>query len=251
MQHGRQQLAEFAHAARITTAGEIAAGLAHELNQPVTSIVQFCDAALSIAQRFDSKRRDELIDVLTETVAQARRAGDIIHGLRRFLGRREPLRSLHSIDDIIMETAALMRPICDAQNVELSLTLADRLPLVPVDKTQISQVLVNLIRNSADAMVAANSNTRRITISTQGDDRLAWGILVTTRDTGPGVDEDTAARLFKPFHSSKPNGLGMGLWISRSIVESHGGRLWANAQARGGATFHFSLPAANEDDDGV
>lgn len=245
----QRKQAELALEARLTTAGEMAAGLAHELNQPVTSIIHFCDVALSIARDFDPKRRDQLIEVLTDATAQSQRAGDIIHNLRRFLGHRESKRSPHALNGIISEAAAFIRTDCERHGVELELSLTDGLPDVRVDSIQISQVLVNLAKNSIDAMKNADAGTPRITISTKLDDNRVHSVQVSVQDTGPGVDQDMAARLFEPFQTNKPNGLGMGLWISRSIIESHGGRLWADEAAAGGAAFHFSLPAGGEGED--
>jgi two-component system CheB/CheR fusion protein len=245
-QHRRQ--AEFAHEARVTTIGEMAAGLAHELTQPITSVVHFCDVAAAIARKFDPKRQDELNEVLSDATAQAQRAGAIIHNLRRFLGRRGPLRTVQSINEITERASRFLADMCTQHGVSVRFSLAKALPPVAVDATQIEQVLVNLIRNGIEAIAEADSERREIVIETQRDNNLVGSVQVTVRDSGPGFDPETAERLFEPFRTDKPNGLGMGLWISRSLVESHGGRLWCDEAATGGAAFHFSLPVADEEE---
>jgi two-component system CheB/CheR fusion protein len=245
----QRRQAEIALEARLTTAGEMAAGLAHELSQPVTSVVHFCDVALSIAKAFDPQRRDELIEVLTDATAQSHRAGEIIRNLRRFLGRPETVRSAQQLNAIIQDAARFIRTDCRKHSAKLILDLADPLPDVVVDNTQIGQVLVNLVKNSLDAMLHANSEPRRITIRTGlVEAHGVRSVQTTVQDTGPGLDQEQAERLFEPFRTHKPNGLGMGLWISRSIVESHGGRLWADKSNVGGAAFHFSLPVADDEE---
>jgi two-component system sensor kinase FixL len=243
----REREAVFAHDARLATAGEMAAGLAHELNQPLTSIVHFCDLALSIARASRTARRGELIEALEDTAEQAQRAGDIIRNLRRFVGRREAVRAAEDVNIVIRETVHFTEPELKSSGVSVHLALAEGLPMVEMDRTQIEQVLVNLIRNSVEAMVDAASDPCEIAISSQSVTSTGFAsIEVTIVDSGPGVAPETVDRLFGPFHTSKPNGLGMGLWISRSIVEAHGGRLWADLDSGPGAKFHFSLPAADE-----
>lgn len=243
----QRRQAEFAYESRLTTAGEMAAGLAHELNQPLTSLMHFCDAAQSIVKGFDRSKANELEEVMADAAKQAKRAGEIVNSLRRFVGRREPERKPGSMNAIIESAISLMRPTCDREGVEIELSLAEALPHVSVDSTQIEQVLVNLIRNSIDAMVEAGSKQRKIEISSRVDKKLETCVQVTVKDSGPGVPAEVLGRLFEPFHTRKADGLGMGLWISRSLVESHGGRLWADKNQRNGAVFHFSIVAEEEE----
>ena len=233
--------------ARLTAAGELAAGLAHELNQPITSIVHFCDVAQSIARGFTPDRAEELIDVLDEAATQSQRAGKIIHNLRRFLGRNETTRSAQSINRIVSDTTELLAAELTNNQISLHLSLAEGLPEVRVDGTQISQVLVNLVKNAIEVMVDTNTAERRIDIHTQPDQNHVHSVRITICDSGPGINEEIAHLMFEPFQTNRPDGLGLGLWISRSIIESHGGRLWADQKRRIGACFHFSLPPSNSE----
>lgn len=236
-----RRLALLAHEERLMVAGEMAAGLAHELNQPLSAIMQFCDLAEGIARSTRMRRRPELTEALDDINQQAQRAGDIVVSLRRFLGRSEAVREARNINDVIRETAGFTRWSLEHADASLHLDLAEWLPPVAIDRTQIEQVLVNLIRNASEAMEDANSNPRRIIIESAlatPDDASA--VHVTVRDTGPGIPEQLTKLLFSPFQTTKPNGLGLGLWISRSIIEAHGGRLWFDNKGPGSA-FHFIL----------
>lgn len=224
------------------TAGEMTAGLAHELNQPLSAIVQYCDLATSIVRDTRIRRRGELTEALEDITQQAHRAGDIIANLRRFVGRSEASREPNDINDVIREAVDFMAWDLQHAGITVHRELTEDLPGVTIDRTQIEQVLVNLVRNATDAMTEAESDPRIVTISTATDAMHGESVIrVTVADTGPGVPKAIADRLFSPFQSTKPNGLGMGLWISRSIIESHGGRLSADLDEAGGS-FHFTLP---------
>jgi len=241
-----QFLSALAHEERLTTAGEMAAGLAHELNQPLTAITYFCDYAASIVRGSRIRRRAELVEALDDIDEQSHRAADIIASLRRFVGRLDTRRAPQDINGIVEETVRFAGWTIQNAGGQIDLELADHLPHVTVDRTQIHQVLMNLIRNASAAMLQAGSDPRAITIVTAtADDDTEPALQVTVGDTGPGVPADTAHQVFAPYQSSTPNSLGLGLWISRSIIEAHGGRLWADFDAPGGL-FHFTLPVEND-----
>ncbi len=242
----QRRQAELAHHERLTTAGEMATGIAHELNQPLTAIMHFSDLARSILGRSRMARRGEVMEALTGITQQADRAGSIIRSLRHFVGRQEGRRESCTINDVVNDTVSFMRWDLENLAVTTELHLADDVPSMTCDRSQIEQVIVNIMRNSAEAMDEAQSPHRHITISTRNlQDQAQGGVEVTIQDTGPGVPAKTANLLFAPFQTTKTNGLGMGLWIARSIVEAHGGRLWPELQEGPGATFHFTLRQRN------
>jgi len=227
---------ELTHVTRLTTMGEMATGLAHELNQPLTAITQYCDAAMSTCS--DKGNADpELTELLGDIHEQAHRAGEIIRQLRQFVRKGETEKSPASLNQIITQTVRLIEPDARDKNILISVSLADDIADVTLDRVQIAQVLVNLLRNSIDAIDLAESDQRTVTISTN---RNGEAVNVTVRDTGPGLDSST--KIFEPFQSNKVTGLGMGLPISRSIIEAHGGKLWADDACSHGACLHFSLP---------
>lgn len=239
----RELLDQLAHASRLSAMGEMASTLAHELNQPLTAIAHYCDAAITMA-RSSPHPDTELLEVLDEAHGQAQRAGDIIRNLRQFVSKQVTQKSPEDLNALIRETMEFANPEFRNRGVKTRLTLAENLRPLMLNKVQIQQVLVNLERNSLEAMELANSSPRELTIATatQGNGT----VQVTVHDTGPGLDAEAEARLFKPFQTSKPKGMGLGLSISRSIIEAHGGRLWAQTGAGDGTTFHFTLPMSSE-----
>ena len=187
-----------------------------------------------IGSRFGRKINVEA----TKAVEQANRAGEIIRRLRNFVAQGETDRSLDDISDVVNEACALALVGARSGGVETTLALADDLPPAMMDRIQIQQVIVNLIRNSLDA--TSDQETRVITISTAHGEDDSVGVSVA--DNGPGLDKEVAERLFQPFNSSKSDGMGIGLSISRTIVEQHGGRIWATPKEDGGVIFSFTLP---------
>jgi len=237
MEHkSRTQQRELVHVGRLTMMGEMATGLAHELNQPLTAITQYCDAALVIMTTSEADEPD-VTQFLMEAYEQAQRAGNIIRQLRQFVRKGETEKLPIMLNHLVEQTAKLIEPEARDKNVQISLILADEITDVILDRVQIAQVLVNLIRNGIDAIETASSEKRAIKI----ESALGEGcVRVTMQDTGPGLRSIEDA--FKPYETSKSEGLGMGLSISRSIVEAHGGRLWAEPETGRGARFHFTLP---------
>ena len=236
----RQHRAEIAHAARLSTLGGMAAGLAHELNQPLAAVVSY---ARGCARRLEAGELSKaaLLEVLEEISAQALRAGEVLRRIRDFL-RGESRREEVDLNDLVRGALRFAEGEARRAEIRLELELAPEPLRIEVDPIQIEQVILNLVQNGFEVMTTINGTERVISIATR---RLAPDTVeVTVRDSGAGLSSDVAARLFEPFFSTKPDGLGLGLSISRTIVESHGGRLWAtaNPDARGTA-FRFTLRA--------
>jgi two-component system sensor kinase FixL len=185
----------------------------------------------------------KVTDAVEKASDQALRAGDIIRRLRDFLARGEGERSVESLSKLVHEACGLALVGAKESGVEVRYQIDPHLDRVVVDRVQIQQVIVNLVRNGLEAM--RDSPHRVLTVSTSIDADMA---MVTIADTGSGVDEATAARLFQPFATTKAQGMGVGLSICRTIVEAHGGRIWTERNAGGGAVFHFSVRLAEEDE---
>jgi PAS domain S-box-containing protein len=232
---------ELAHVSRITTMGELATSLAHEVNQPLYAVCNYIQGCI-LRLEDDRLGRDELIDTLHLVAREAERAGGIVKHMRDFLRKRPPDPHDADINRVLTDLKVLIEPDARRHKVELAYDLADGLPPVRIDRTQVEQVIVNLVRNAVEAMAEAGSATRRVTLATtrDGDGR----VCVSVSDTGPGVSRQAADHLFNAFYTTKAQGMGMGLSISRSIVESHHGRLDHLPAPGGGATFQFRLPAA-------
>ncbi|WP_290648176.1 ATP-binding protein [Aquisalimonas sp.] len=229
----------FAHLGRLSLAGEMAAGLAHELNQPLAAIVNY-SVACQNQVRDDTNLPDDLVAKLERISEQGLRAGEIIRRLRAFT-RRE------SINTGSMDLLATIRQAVDFMEHELrtagvQLVLDDilRMPPVKADPVQIQQVLLNLMRNSVEAMLECPTENRVLTI--RFPQRLDGHVELSVEDTGPGLNPAVTERLFYPFMTTKPEGMGLGLVISKSIIEAHNGQLWASLDNSQGARFHFTLP---------
>jgi two-component system sensor kinase FixL len=237
--------AELVHVARLSAMGEMASALAHELNQPLTAIINYAQTARGVVQRRLSEGNGGLVSLLEKTVEQADRAGQIIRRLRQFVAKGETDRALEDINAVVEEASALALVGTKGKGIAARRVLGERLPPVLLDRIQIHQVITNLIRNSVDALDGVKQ--REIVISTRhaGSD----SIEITVADTGTGLAPEVADRLFQPFVTTKPAGLGIGLSICRSIVDGHGGRLFASDNPGGGAIFHVHLPTAEPSGD--
>ncbi len=235
----RQLRADLAHFSRLTTVGELATGLAHELNQPLTAISHNCDALLSGIQT-GAPLDSHDIEAIHAIHSEAERAGAIIKGLRKMVRKETGGTAETDINQLVTDTMRL--GIADAKRygIEVTLNLANELPRVKIDAVQIQQVLVNLERNAVEAIKASDSPERQLIITTAY--KHSGCVQVTIQDTGDGISEEMKPALFSPFVTTKIGGMGMGLSISRSIVESHRGQLWADFSLPGLTTFHFSLP---------
>lgn len=226
------------HIARFT-AGQMAASIAHELTQPLTSIINSLNATKRLLARTDHASLAIAQDVASEAAAEALRASEIIRGLHQFARPDEKERRVEVLSLIFEEAVALALSSAVLPAANLKFELDPRATHAFVNRVQIQQVLVNLIRNALEAM--ADQEQREITLATRviGDGMIE----VAVADVGPGISEDIARRLFEPFVSSKHNGMGLGLSISRSIIETHGGQLTAESKAGGGTSFRFTVPS--------
>jgi two-component system, LuxR family, sensor kinase FixL len=234
----RQHQADLAHVLRLNTMGEMAAGLAHEINQPLGAIANYAQGC-SRRLRDESIEPGELVPVIDEIGREALRAGEIIRRLRDLVRKEGPKQAAVDINELIRESTRIIETEAHQSGIHLELALASDLPPVSCDSIQIEQVLLNLLLNGVEAMQASSNGERSLTVTSAAAGAAA--IEVGIRDSGGGVP-DPPADVFRPFFSTKPNGLGMGLSISRSIIEAHGGRLWATRNADRGSTFRFTLP---------
>jgi two-component system sensor kinase FixL len=229
--------------ARLTALGEMASSLAHELNQPLTAISNYLRGCQRLVESDRPPPKATLAEALGRAAEQALRAGQIISRLREFVARGENERAIESVSKIVEEAGALALLGAKEQAVKVRFRFDPDANLVLADKIQVQQVLLNLMRNALEAMEGCPR--RELTISTavrQGD-----FVELRVADTGPGVDQEVAARLFQPFVTSKPHGMGVGLSICRTIVESHGGRIWVEPNPGGGTLFAFTLPRVDEE----
>ena len=244
----RRLRAELTHAARLSTAGEMASGLAHELNQPLTAISHNCDAIQSMLQterNQSSVPSPELIETVTDIAEQTQRAGGIIRSMRQMVRKDTKSRTEVDLNSLVQETLRLTQPEVREHGVRVYLDLYAALPKLLVNPVQIQQVLVNLERNSVEAMLGVGVSDRTLEISTTVDDQQFVRVCVT--DSGPGFAEEVKSQLFTAFVTTKPEGMGLGLSISRSIVESHSGRLWLDRES-GRTSVYFTLPVSDESD---
>jgi two-component system sensor kinase FixL len=241
----KQHEMRLAHAARLTAAGEMAAGLAHELNQPLAAAISFaraCEDVLKAPPERLAEVRGEAGALIGEAVQQALRAGEIVRRTREFLRRGELHPRAIDVAELFRTVLGLARSEISVQRVAVATEIAPGLPPVYADPIQIEQVLLNLLRNGIEEMARAGSAERNIQLSARAaeDGMIEFAVA----DSGPGIPAGLEVRIFTPFVTSKETGMGLGLSLSRSIVESHGGRLWFVARAPGtGAEFRFTLPA--------
>jgi C4-dicarboxylate-specific signal transduction histidine kinase len=233
----RQAQADLAHVNRVTTMGELTASLAHEVNQPIAAAVTNANTCLRWLTR-DQPDVEEARAAAMRIVKDGTRAAEIINRIRLLFKKGTPQRGLVDINEVIREMIVLLRSEAARHNVLVGTELATDLPQVMGDRVQLQQVLMNLMINGFDAMKNMDG-TRKLALKSQR--RENEQILVTVSDTGVGLPPQQADQIFKAFFTTKPHGTGMGLSISRSIVESHGGRLWATDNSPRGASFHFAL----------
>ena len=241
---------ELLHISRLTVLGEMGSTLAHELNQPLSAITNYLKGGRRMLERAppDTARAGEAMDKAAD---QALRAGDIIRKLRDFAARGEIERRIESLSKLVEEASALALIGAKEHGVRVSYRFDPQADLVVADRVQIQQVALNLIRNAIDAM--ATSPRRALAISTHAADNQIGSdgdtfVQVSVADTGPGLSPEIADRLFEPFMTTKAQGMGVGLSISRTIIEAHGGRIWAESNSDGGATFHFTLRRMRADE---
>jgi PAS domain S-box-containing protein len=235
----RLQREELAHAQRVATMGEMAASLAHEINQPLAAIVANAQAAQRLA-RLERPCGEDLHDALADIASDARRAAHVIRRVRALFTKDHSERQPLSINELITEVTGLLAGDIKRHGIALHTRLGSALPPVPGDSIQLQQVLLNLVLNACQAMTEVEAGLRELTI--ESAEREPGLLEIRVRDTGPGVKDLELERIFEPFVSTKSEGLGMGLSISRSIVAAHGGRIWATRNPDTGLTVHVDLP---------
>jgi PAS domain S-box-containing protein len=237
----REHQTQLAHVDRINTMGEMASGIAHELNQPLSAILSFNQASIRLLDEYEPDLQ-HVREILTSATHQTQRAGEIIRRLRAFVSKRAPQMTEVDIDSMVSNAIEMDRHEIEERGAVVEQALCTDLPLVFGDAIQIEQVVVNLIRNALDAMEATPDGEKKLVVRTM---RVSDSMVqVTVSDTGSGISEDVRTRIFLPFFTTKTYGMGLGLAISTSIVEAHGGKLIATANPAGGTTFAFTVPVA-------
>ena len=238
LEQQRESAVRLEQSSRLITVGELATSLAHELNQPLAAITNYCRGCVSLLEggQVDPK---ELLEPMRKATEQAILAARIVTRIRSYLRRSEPSLDAQDLQSIIIETVGLIEPDAQRQGLRIALDLGQNLPPILADRIMVQQVVMNLIRNGMAAMQDAAAPGRVLSVVTERS-----GAFVETRvsDQGSGIAPAHLDKIFTPFFTTKPDGMGMGLNICRSIIELHGGRLWADANAQGGAAFHFTLP---------
>jgi PAS domain S-box-containing protein len=237
----RQLESDLAHMNRLSMMGELAASLAHEITQPIAAARNNARAALNF---FDRQAPDlgEVREALDCVVGGADRAGIIVDRMRDHIRKAPPRKHRFDLNEAINEVIVLARSAIAENGVSVQTRLTEGLAPVEGDRVQLQQVTLNLVLNAAEAMSAVDEGTRDLLISTEHSPTN--GVLVTVRDSGPGIDPEQMERVFEAFYTTKPSGVGMGLSICRSIIDAHGGRLWADTNEPRGAAFRFTLPSS-------
>ena len=233
-----EQRLQLTHLSRVAMLGELSGGIAHELNQPLTAILSNAQAA----QHFLAGKeidREELSEILKDIIAADQRAGEVIHRLRALFKKGESHLQPLDANELVREVLSIAHGDLVTRAVEVLPELAPQLPLIEGDRVQLEQVMLNLLMNGCDAMSAGGADGRRLSIRSRSSDS---SVQISFTDLGPGFRAEDYDKLFQPFYTTKPQGLGLGLSISRSIVTAHGGQLWGSSSPGHGATFHIALP---------
>lgn len=231
---------ELAHVSRISSMGSLATSLAHELNQPLTAVANYAHSARDLLDDPSSENVELVREAMDECASEALRAGQIVHRLRDFIKHGETERRVSSLARIIQEASALALINGDGQGVDFETEFDPTADKVLVDPVQVQQVVLNLIRNALEAMLESRHKQLRVKTE-QVANRFAQ---VTVADSGPGLDQKIAERLFHPFNTSKSDGMGLGLSICHTIIQSHDGKIWVEKSGLGGTAFHFTIPLA-------
>ncbi len=236
----RQTRADLAHIQRVTTMGQMAASISHEVMQPLGAVVTNAQTAV---RWLDAQPPDleEAREALGRAIKDGNRAGDVVGRIRALVKKSPPVKNTLDINNVILEVIALTRGEVMKNGVSVQTQLAEGLPLVQGDRVQLQQVIVNLIINAVEAMSGVAKDSRRLLVSTAKD--VSGEVLVVVQDWGPGLNGECSDRLFDPFYTTKSNGMGMGLSICRSIIQDHGGRIWPSPKPGPGASIQFTLPS--------
>ncbi len=242
-EEARRRQNRLTHVTRLSTLGEMAAGIAHEINQPLTAIATYAEASRRLLESGNASRTD-ILDTLSKTGVQARRAGEVIRRVRALARRRADERSRSDLNDLVRDVVQLAEVDARLSGVSIDVQLEEQLPMVEIDPVQIQPVLLNLIRNGLESM-GPHPQDNVLVVATAATDNDTVTVSVT--DHGPGVPDDVLGSIFDPFFTTKPAGTGMGLSISRTIATAHGGNLVGVNAASGGAVFTLTLPTAVEE----
>jgi two-component system sensor kinase FixL len=239
----RQQQSELAHALRVATMGQMAAEVGHEINQPLAAIVSF---ARGLATRLKGGSVDtpDMSRAAEKIAAEALRAAEVVRRQREFLRRGAPQRAAVELNGLVRDAVHLIEPDARRHEVSIRIALDPSIPLLDLDRIQIEQVVLNLLRNGLEANLEAGRSRNELVVETC---LLEGAAQVTVSDTGVGLSHGACEEAFTPFYTTKPKGLGLGLSIGRSIIEAHGGRIWAAPNHSRGATFGFRLPLPEAD----
>jgi two-component system sensor kinase FixL len=229
---------------RLTVMSEMASALAHELNQPLSAIMGYVDAAQHVLASGPGKGMTRVQDVLAKAASQARRAGQIVHHLRHFVLTGETEKSEEDLNLVVQDSLA-MALTGAGQKISMNLQLSGNLPKALIDRVQIQQVIVNLIRNAVDVLADTSGGIISLSTTQRSTDFLELRV----GDNGPGIAAEVADRLFHPFVTTKPKGMGIGLSMCKSIIDSHGGKIWVEEGLSGGAAFAFTVPIARDQGD--
>ena len=238
----RQLQTELAHLSRVSCMGEMAAGIAHEVNQPLHAIANCAVACAKTIEAAGDDSGDKVMAYIREISKQASNAGEIIRGMTKFVRQGPVRRGSVDVSDAVREALILAGFEAQRHGTRIETRLENPLPQVLADRIQVQQVLLNLVRNACEAMSATDAADRVVTISASAADGL---VKVSVADNGPGFPPGECEKIFETFYSTKPDGMGMGLAISRTIVEAHRGRLWADENTNRGVSFHFTLPTVD------
>ena len=233
--------AELSHASRVTAMGTLAAALAHELNQPLTAIANYMEAGRDLLAQEGAIDRTLLGEAMDEAATQALRAGEIIRSLREFIRRGEADRQPETVSTLLSEGVALAFIGINSRGIDMDIAVDPRVGRIMANRVQVQQVITNLLRNAVEAMEGRPMRILHLSAAPDDDGRVE----IIVADSGPGLDPGVERSLFTPFSTTKPTGMGVGLSISRTIVEGHGGRIWATRSRWGGVAFHFTLDAAD------
>jgi PAS domain S-box-containing protein len=237
----RKSQGELAHVARVMTMGELAASIAHEVNQPLASVINSATACL---RWLDAQRLEEARRSASRVIADGHRASEIIGRIRALAKKAPPHMDWLDVNETILEVIALARSEMQRSGVVLETQLSEHVPVILADRVQLQQVILNLMMNAIEAMNGVGEGLRELLVGSGADE--SKHVVISVQDSGPGFDPNSLEHLFDAFYTTKPHGLGMGLSISRSIIEAHGGRLWAAANVPCGAVFQFTLPIGSE-----
>jgi two-component system sensor histidine kinase DctS len=238
-ERARHQEERLAASARLVAMGEMASALAHELNQPLAAIAGYTTGALNLLGERDPATPPGVAQALRKAAEQAQRAGQIIRRVHEFVRQREPARGAVRLNAMVDEAIGFAEAEAHLRGVRISVVHAPGEPVLQGDQLLLQQVLLNLLRNGMDAMEVTPPEARRLEVAVASGGATA---TVTVADRGCGLAAPVRERMFQPFFTTKPGGMGLGLHICRSVMETHGGRIWAEANPEGGTLFAFSLP---------